>query len=67
MPSLQSVGDHHDPFPVQHGRGNGATYPAARDLRDEPLSDPGERPARDIDVPNLWSIAGIKVPPRNSR
>ena len=33
---LRSVGDHDAPFPLRHGRGDGATHPAARDRRDVP-------------------------------
>ena len=31
---LRSVGERDEPFPIRHGRGDGATHPAARDPRD---------------------------------
>jgi error-prone DNA polymerase len=33
---LRSVGERDEAVPIRHGRGDGATHPGARDLRDEP-------------------------------
>ena len=64
---LRSVGERDEPFPIQHGRGDGATHPGARDPRDGPGAGPGGRPVRDIFVPNLRLGSGIKVPRRDFR
>ncbi len=64
---LRSVGERDEPFPIRHGRGDGATHPAARDPRDGPGAGPGGRPVRDIYVPDLRLGSGIKVPTRDFR
>ena len=64
---LRSVGERDEPFPIRHGRGDGATHPAARDRRDGPGAGPGGRPVRDIYVPDLRLGSGIKVPTRDFR
>ncbi|MGI4793155.1 MAG: OB-fold nucleic acid binding domain-containing protein, partial [Janthinobacterium lividum] len=64
---LRSVGDQDDPFPIEHGRGDVATHPAARDPNDRPGAGPGGRPVRDIYVPDLRIGSGIKVPTRDFR
>ncbi len=60
---LRSVGERDEPFPLRHGRGDGATHPAARD----PRARPGGRPVRDIYIPDLRIGSGIKVPARDFR
>ena len=64
---LRSVGERDELFPIRHGRGDGATHPAARDPRDGPGAGPGGRPVRDIYVPDLRLGSGIKVPTRDFR
>ncbi len=64
---LRSVGERDEPFPIQHGRGDGATHPGARDPRDGPGAGPGGRPVRDIYIPDLRLGSGIKVPTRDFR
>ncbi|NPD66648.1 error-prone DNA polymerase [Lichenicola cladoniae] len=64
---LRSVGDQDDPFPIEHGRGDVVTHPAARDPRDGPGAGPGGRKIRDIYVPDLHIRSGIKVPTRDFR
>ncbi|WP_158747678.1 error-prone DNA polymerase [Acidisphaera sp. L21] len=64
---LRTVGNRDEPFPITHGRGDGATHPAARDPRDGPGAGPGGRPIRDIYVPDLRLGSGIKVPTRDFR
>ena len=65
--SLRSVGERDEPFPITHGRGDGATHPAGRDPRSGPGAGPGGRPVRDIYVPDLRLGSGIKVPTRDFR
>lgn len=64
---LRSVGERDEPFPIQHGRGDGVTHPGARDPRDGPGAGPGGRPVRDIHIPDLALGSGIKVPTRDFR
>ena len=64
---LRSVGERDEPFPIHHGRGDGATHPGARDPRDGPGAGPGGQPVRDIYVPDLRLGSGIKVPTRDFR
>ena len=64
---LRSVGDRDEPFPLTHGRGDGATHPGAPDKRDGPGAGPGGRPVRDIYIPDLRIVSGIKVPTRDFR
>ena len=64
---LRSVGERDEPFPIRHGRGDGATHPAARDPRDGPGAGPGGRPVRDVYVPDFRLGSGIKVPTRDFR
>ena len=64
---LRSVGERDEPFPIPHGRGDGATHPAARDPRDGSGAAPGGRPVRDIFVPDLRLGSGIKVPTKDFR
>ena len=52
---------------IQHGRGDVATHPAARDPRDGPGAGPGGCKGRDIYVPDLRIGSGIKVPTRDFR
>ena len=54
-------------FPIRHGRRDGATHSASRELRDGPGAGPGGRPVRDIYVPDLLLGSGIKVPTRDFR
>lgn len=62
---LRSVSDRDAAFPIEHGRGDGATHPAGRDPRGG--ADAGGRPVRDIYVPELQVGSGIKVPTRDFR
>ncbi|MGI4798715.1 MAG: OB-fold nucleic acid binding domain-containing protein, partial [Janthinobacterium lividum] len=64
---LRSVGDQDDPFPIEHGGGDAATHPAARDPRHGPGAGPGGRPVRDNYVPDPRVGSGIKVPTRDFR
>ena len=64
---LRSVGDRDEAFPIEYGRGDGATHPGTRDPRDGPGAGPGGRPVRDIFVPDLRLGSGIKVPTRDFR
>ena len=64
---LRSVGERNEAFPIQPGRGDGATHPGAPDPRDGPGAGLGGRPGRDIYVPDLRSGSGIRVPTRNFR
>ena len=64
---LRSVSERDEAFPITHGRGDGATHPAARDPRTGPREAPGGRPVRDIFVPDLRLGSGIKVPTRDFR
>ena len=63
---LRSVGERDEPFPTQHGRGDGATHPAGRDPRSGPGAVLDGAPARDIHIPGLRLGSGIKVPARIS-
>ncbi|MBE7211410.1 MAG: error-prone DNA polymerase, partial [Gluconacetobacter diazotrophicus] len=51
---LRSVGEEAEPFPLRHGRGDGATHPAAADPRGQPAVRPSREP-------------GIRVPTRDFR
>lgn len=62
---LRSVGDRDVPFPLRHGRGDGATHPGNPDRGD--LGEPLGRKARDIYVPDSHVGLGIKVPTRDFR
>ena len=64
---LRSVGDRDEAFPIQHGRGDGATHPAGRDPRSGPGAEPGGRPVRDIFPSEVRPGIGIKVPTRDFR
>ena len=64
---LRSVGQRDEPFPIDYGRGDGATHPGARDPRDGPGAGPGGRSVRDIFVPNSGNASGIRVPVRDFR
>ena len=64
---LRSVGERDEPFPIEHGRGDGATHPAGRDPRAGPGAGPGGRKVRDIYVRDLHLGSGIKVPTRDFR
>ena len=64
---LRSVGERNEAFPIQHGRGDGATHPAGRDPREGNSAGPGGHKARDIYVPDLRLGSGIKVPTRDFR
>ncbi len=64
---LRSVGDQDDGFPIDYGRGDGATHPGAPDPRHGPDAGPGGRPVRDIYLPDLRIGSGIKVPTRDFR
>ena len=64
---LRTVGDTHlgdweDPFPLRHGRGDGATHPGSPDRGDGVPIKP-----RDIYVPEFETVTGIKVPTRDFR
>ena len=60
---LRTVGECDDPFPLRHGRGDGATHGGTPDRGDIP---PRPKP-RDIYVPDLLLGSGIKVPTRDFR
>ncbi len=60
---LRTVGECDDPFPLRHGRGDGATHGGTPDRGDVP---PRPKP-RDIYVPDLLLGSGIKVPTRDFR
>ena len=64
---LRGVGEREEPFPIQHGRGNGATHPTGRDPRTGPGAVLDGAPVRDIYIPNLRLRSGIKVPKRDFR
>ncbi len=64
---LRSVGDRDEVFPIQHGRGDGATHPAGRDPRSGPGAGPGGRTVRDIFPPEVRPSVGIKVLTRDFR
>ena len=64
---LRSVGERDEPFPIVHGRGDGATHPAGRDPRTGAGAALEGAPARDIYIPDLRLGSGIKVPTRNFR
>ena len=61
---LRSVGDRDNPFPLRHGRGDGATHPGSPDRGD--LLPVPPKP-RDIYIPDLLLGSGIKVPTRDFR
>jgi len=63
---LRSVGDQNDAFPLRHGRGDGATYPAGPDPRRQREAGLG-REAHDGGAADLVPVHGIKVPTRNFR
>jgi error-prone DNA polymerase len=60
-------GEQDGPFPLAHGRGDGAMHPGTRDLRDGSGAGPGGRPVQDIYIPDLRLGSGIKVPTRDFR
>ena len=64
---LRSVGEYHEPFPIVHGRGDGATHPAGRDPRTGPGVTSEMPVPRDIYIPDLRLGSGIKVPTRDFR
>jgi error-prone DNA polymerase len=64
---LRSVGERDEAFPIEYGRGDGATHPGSRDPRDGRGAGPGGRPVRDIFAPDLRLGSGIKVPTRDFR
>ena len=64
---LRSVGDRDEPFPLTHGRGDGATHPGAPDKRDGPGAGLGGRPVLDIYIPDLRIGSAIKVQTRDFR
>ena len=64
---LRSVGDQDGGFPIDYGRGDGATHPGTRDPRDGLGAGPGGRPVRDVYLPDLRIGSGIKVPRRDFR
>ena len=64
---LRGVGERDEPFPIAHGRGDGATHPAGRDPRTGPGAVTEMPTPRDIYVPDLRLGSGIKVPTRDFR
>ena len=64
---LRSVGERDEPFPIMHGRGDGATHPAGRDPWTGPGAVPELAAPRDIYIPSLRLGSGIKVPTRDFR
>ncbi len=62
---LRSVGARDVPFPIERGRGDGATHPGSADSRDQ-VEAAGFR-TRDIYAPEQISPRGIKVPTRDFR
>jgi error-prone DNA polymerase len=63
---LRSVGDQDEAFPLQHGRGDGATHPAGADPRTQAKAGPGHK-TYDGDIANLAPKHGIKVATRDFR
>ena len=63
---LRSVGERDEPFPLQHGRGDGVTHPTAPDPRRQADAEPGGR-AHGVTTPDPRLAAGIRVPTRNFR
>lgn len=61
---LRTVGDCDEPFPLRHGRGDGATHPGSPDRGDK---IPMPVKPRDIYIPDLLLGSGIKVPTRDFR
>ncbi len=64
---LRSVGERDEAFPMQHGRGDGATHPAGQDPRRKQGAGTGNRTARTLASTDLQFGAGIKVPTRDFR
>jgi len=64
---LRSVGERNEAFPIQHGRGDGATHPAGQDPRQGPGAALGDRTSRDSYSPDRRPGSGIKVPTRDFR
>jgi len=64
---LRSVGERDEPFPIQHGRGDGVTHPSAPDRRNGAGARQGDHPTRDVELPNLPTGSGIKVVTRDFR
>jgi len=64
---LRSVGVRDEAFPIQHGRGDGATHPAGQDPRKVSRARPGSHTVKDVDAPDQQLDPGIKVPTRDFR
>ncbi len=64
---LRSVGERDEVFPMQHGRGDGATHPAGQDPRKVSRARPGSHTVKDMDAPAPQLDPGIKVPTRDFR
>ena len=62
---LRSVGARQAPFPIERGRGDGATHPGSADSREQ-VAAAGFR-TRDIYSPEKLSPRGIQVPTRDFR
>ena len=63
---LRGVGERDEPFPIVHGRGDGATHPSGRDPRTGAGAALDGASAR-IYIPDLRLGSGIKVPTRDFR
>jgi len=64
---LRSVGERDEAFPIQLGRGDGATHPAGQDPRKVSKAQPGSHTVKDVDAPDQQLDPGIKVPTRDFR
>jgi len=64
---LRSVGERDGAFPIQLGRGDGATHPAGQDPRKVSRAQPGSHTVKDVDTPDQQLDPGIKVPTRDFR
>lgn len=62
---LRSVGQLDAAFPIKHGRGDEAQHPVGLDPRQAGRA--GNWPVREIYVPDLRIVSGIKVPTRDFR
>jgi len=64
---LRSVGERDEAFPIQLGRGDGATHPAGQDPRKVSRARPGSHTVKDVDAPDRQLDSGIRVPTRDFR
>jgi len=64
---LRSVGERDEAFPMQFGRGDGATHPAGQDPCKVSRARPGSHTVKDVDAPAPQFDPGIKMPTRDFR